>query len=90
MFNSNLYKIKILNQTTFWTVLQLCSCAVVQYFVEICVFAILRIHYENLRICDLRTGTPKKFADLQSRNEPKNLRICRFFEKVCLPTSEDL
>jgi hypothetical protein len=30
----------------------------------------------NLRICDLRTGTPKKFADLRLQNEPKNLRIC--------------
>jgi len=25
---------------------------------------------------NLRTGTPKKFADLRLRNEPKNLRIC--------------
>jgi hypothetical protein len=25
----------------------------------------LRIDHENLRICDLLTGTPKKFADLQ-------------------------
>jgi hypothetical protein len=39
-----------------------------------------------LRICELRTGTPSKFADLRInhyqfadlrlRNEPKNLRIC--------------
>jgi hypothetical protein len=37
---------------------------------EICGFIIT-----NLRICDLRTGTPKKFANLLLRNEPKNLRI---------------
>jgi hypothetical protein len=37
---------------------------VVQYFVEICEF------------CALRTGTPKNFADLRYRNEPKNLSIC--------------
>jgi hypothetical protein len=43
----------------------------------------------NLRICDLRTWTPNKFADLrfadfhtqifadlQLRNEPENLQIC--------------
>ncbi len=30
----------------------------------------------NLWICYFRTGTPKKFADLWLRNEPKNLRIC--------------
>jgi hypothetical protein len=38
-------------------------------------FAILGLII-NLRICDLGTGTPNKFADLRSRNEPKNLRIC--------------
>jgi hypothetical protein len=45
--------------------------------------------FANLRFCDLRTGTPRKFADLRFadlasqkstnlrlRNEPKNLRIC--------------
>ncbi len=31
---------------------------------------------KNLRICYLRTGTPQKVADLQLRNEPKNLPIC--------------
>ncbi len=30
----------------------------------------------SLRICDLRTGKFKKFADLWLRKEPKNLRIC--------------
>jgi hypothetical protein len=47
-------------------------------------------HKGNLWICDLRinhynfadllfadwVGIPQKFADLQLRNEPKNLRIC--------------
>jgi hypothetical protein len=28
-----------------------------------------------LRICDLRTGTPQKFADLRLQNEPKHLQI---------------
>jgi hypothetical protein len=42
---------------------------------EICRFAICGFIITNLRICDLRTGTPKKFANLQLRNEPKNLRI---------------
>ena len=37
---------------------------VVQYFVEICIFAIFSNH-TNLRICNLRTGTSKKFADLR-------------------------
>jgi hypothetical protein len=37
---------------------------------------ILRINHKNLQLCDLRTGTPKKIADLRLRNEPKNLRIC--------------
>jgi hypothetical protein len=36
----------------------------------------LRINHENLRICDLRTGTPKKFAEFRKRNEPKNMAIC--------------
>jgi hypothetical protein len=31
---------------------------------------------ENLRICDLRTGTPQKCADFRLLNVPKNLRIC--------------
>jgi hypothetical protein len=43
-------------------------------------FAICGLGYQgNLwiyLICDLRTGTPKKFADLRLRNVPKNLRIC--------------
>jgi hypothetical protein len=32
----------------------------------------------NLRVSDLRTGTPQKLADLRLRKEPKNLRILRF------------
>jgi hypothetical protein len=40
---------------------------------EICGFAI--IGHNFLRICELRTGTPKKFEDLQSRKDPKNLLI---------------
>jgi hypothetical protein len=49
----------------------------------------LRMNHINLRICDLRNGTPKNFADLRLRNEPKNFRICnlRTFKKkfVCPP-----
>jgi hypothetical protein len=32
----------------------------------------------NLRIFNLRTSTPQKFADSRLRNEPKNLQICDF------------
>jgi hypothetical protein len=32
----------------------------------------LRINHENLRICDLQTGKPKKFADLRQLIEPEN------------------
>jgi len=44
----------------------------VQCCVEICelVNCDMRIIHKNLRILDLRTGTPKTFADL--RNDPKN------------------
>jgi hypothetical protein len=46
---------------------------------------------KKLRICDLRTGTPQEFEDLQLRNQPKNLLICdlRTLKKVCLPTLDD-
>jgi hypothetical protein len=47
----------------------------------------LRInHYKFTDFCDLRTGTPKKFADLQLRNE--NLRICalRTNKNICMHT----
>jgi hypothetical protein len=59
---------------------------VVQYFIEICGVS---INLNNLRICDLRTGMPKKFADIGKRNEPKDLRIFDFrtLKKVCLSTS---
>jgi hypothetical protein len=42
----------------------------------------------NLRIYDLRTGTPQKYAGLRLRNEPKNLRICdlRTTNEICVPT----
>jgi hypothetical protein len=42
----------------------------------------------SLRICDLRTRTPPKFADLRLRNEPKNLQIwdLRINIKICVPT----
>jgi hypothetical protein len=32
----------------------------------------------NFLICDLRTGTPQKFADMRLRNKPKYLRIYDF------------
>jgi hypothetical protein len=35
----------------------------------------LRINRENLRVCDFRTGKPKKDADMVMQNEPKD---CRF------------
>ncbi len=43
-------------------------------------------------ICDLRTGTPQKFADLQFRNEPTNLRIydLRTNKEICVYTFEIL
>jgi hypothetical protein len=47
-----------------------------QYFVEICGFAICRLIRKNLRIFDVKTGISEKFADWLLRNEPKNLRIC--------------
>ncbi len=43
---------------------------------RICGFATCRVIITNLRICDLRTGTPQKFAYLRLRNEPKNLLVC--------------
>jgi hypothetical protein len=40
----------------------------------------------NKKCVDLRTGTPKKFADLRKRNEPKNLLICDLWikKKICV------
>jgi hypothetical protein len=49
------------------------SCAIFCGHLRICD---LLINHKNLRMCDLRTGTPKRCADLRKRNEPKNLRIC--------------
>ncbi len=47
-----------------------------------------RINQYKFRICDLRTGTLHKFADLRLRKEPKNLRICnlRTNKKVVVAT----
>ena len=53
-----------------------------QYFVEICGFAICGLIIKNLRIYDLLACIPKKFGDLQFRNE---LKICGF--AIYLPTS---
>ncbi len=50
---------------------------------QICGFAICGLIITNLWICDLRTGTSKKFSDLRLRNEPKNLRTNK---KICVPT----
>jgi hypothetical protein len=36
----------------------------------------LGINLKKLHICEIRTETPNKFADLWQRNEVKNLRIC--------------
>ncbi len=44
---------------------------------------------KNLRICNLQTDTPIKFADLRLQNEPKNLRIYDFRTKkkfMCPPS----
>jgi hypothetical protein len=38
-----------------------------------------------MRTCDLQIGTPQKFADLQLRNEPKNLLICDLWKKLAGP-----
>jgi hypothetical protein len=34
-----------------------------------------------IKVRNLRTGTPKKFAEMRYRNEPKNLREREFGEK---------
>ncbi len=52
---------------------------------EVCGFAIFGLIITNLRICDLWTGPPRKFADLRLRTEPKNLRICRQKKFACPP-----
>jgi hypothetical protein len=47
----------------------------------------LRINHENLQICDLLTGTPRKFADSRQRTDPKNIRLgsCGLLKKLaCL------
>jgi hypothetical protein len=41
---------------------------------EICRFAIFGLIITNFRICQLRSGTPQKFADLRFVDEQKNLR----------------
>jgi hypothetical protein len=41
-------------------------------------------YQENVRVCYLRTSTPKLFADLQQRKEP---RICGFAIGGLLATS---
>ncbi len=47
------------------------------------------VNHENLRICKLRTGTPKKFADfLGKRNQPQefaDLRFADFKKKFACP-----
>jgi hypothetical protein len=43
----------------------------VHNFVEICD---LQIIHENLRICDLRTGTPEKFVDVLKKLHISDLR----------------
>ncbi len=42
---------------------------------EICGSAICGLIVTNLQICDLRTGTPKKLADLRLRNETKSKKF---------------
>jgi hypothetical protein len=46
-------------------------------------FHSLCLMVDNWRICNLRTGSPKKFADLQFEHQSKE--ICRFVDlKKCL------
>jgi hypothetical protein len=55
---------------------------------------------KNVRVCNLRiqnlnsdlpTGTPKNFADLQQRNEPKDLGFANCqLKKICAPTFDNL
>jgi hypothetical protein len=48
----------------------------------------LRSYQYKFRICDLRTGTLQKFAELRLRNEHNNLRISNLQtnKKLCMPT----
>ncbi len=55
-----------------------------QYFVEINEFD-FRNNHTNLQICELWTGTPKKFAAIRLRNEPKYLRICELLKNLPCP-----
>ena len=50
----------------------------VQYFVEICKFAICRLSLKicGFAICDLRTGTPNSFGICDCGMSPRILRIC--------------
>jgi hypothetical protein len=50
----------LLKKTTFRTVLRQ-ICAVFCLSLRICGFVVLQINHKNLRICDLRSGIPKKF-----------------------------
>ncbi len=49
---------------------------------ESCVFAICGLIITNLRIFDLRTGTPQQFADQRLRNEPKSWQICVLWTNI--------
>ncbi len=62
------------------------NCTILCKNLRICDLRITCNH-ENFRICDLRTATPKKFPDLQQRNEPQKLRTCELQKKICLPNS---
>jgi hypothetical protein len=69
--------------------MQICGFVIADWDIkEICGFAICGLIITILRICDLRIGSPQKFADLRLRNEPKNLRISdlRTNKKICVPT----
>ncbi len=52
---------------------------------EICGSAICGLIITNLRICDVRTGTPQKFADLRLYSKHKNLGICGLTKKIKFP-----
>ncbi len=64
----------VLKKTTFRTTLRQ-SCAV--FCINVLIYD-LWICHENLRICHLQPGTPKKFSDLRQWNEPKIVQICDF------------
>ncbi len=84
--NSTLHNIKNpFQKTPIRTVFLRQSCAV---FCKIFLICHLQIDNENLRICNLRTNTPKKFVDFWgTRMSPRiwGFLICRVNKKLACP-----